>query len=405
MASIIDAANINLLKDASLSLSIIPAELVSMVYQPKDQSDKKPRSRTRSKKANKTSIDDIKIDSSLGKKIYDQAQKIDPISITLTNTNNIINNGITGDIPISYKFGFKESLEINPVTEIGFDTGFNDNKKSLSIRSGIRLASRTSLNLSFNQNINSNINGFNIDTRSSSTDFVSYGKNLSKGLPFMNWSLRISGLEKIPFISTYVDAMSLEHSFSGKKSLAWKFNDSSIKSIGLLNVSDFDDQFKDSLQFSKTVSSFTPLIGITTTYKNGISTNIRTNNILTLQEVPYGQTFIAKNSLLGSITYNFTRGVRVPLPFSGRNIFLKNNFNITFNFDVNNSNEKGSKDKINFVEQNFTKTRKGVLRLSYVLTDDLTAGLFYEYRTNETRLTGQRIDRDFGISLNISIRG
>ena len=42
---------------------------------------------------------------------------------------------------------------------------------------------------------------------------------------------------------------------------------------------------------------------------------------------------------------------------------------------------------INFVEQNSIKTRKGVLKLSYVLTDDLTTGLFYEYRTNETRLT------------------
>ncbi len=405
LASVIDAANINLLKDTSLSLSIIPTELASLIYKPKEQSDKRPRSRTRSEKVNNINSDEKKIDSSLGKKIYDQAEKIDPISIVFTNTNNIISNGIVGDIPISYKFGFKENLGINPVSEIGFDTGFNDNKKSLSIITGLRLASRTSLNLSFNQNISSNINGFNIDTRSSSTDFVAYGKNLSKGLPFMNWSLRVSGLENIPFISAYVDAMSLEHSFSGKKSLAWKFNDTNIKSIGLLNVSDFEDNFKESLQFSKTVSSFSPLIGITTTYKNGISTNIRTNNTFTLEEVPYGQTFITKNSLLGNITYNFSRGLRMPLPFSDRNIYLRNNFNITFNFDINNSNEKGSKDKINFVEQNFTKTRKGVLRLSYVLTDDLTAGLFYEYRTNETRLTGQRIDRDFGISLNISIRG
>ena len=105
------------------------------------------------------------------------------------------------------------------------------------------------------------------------------------------------------------------------------------------------------------------------------------------------------------MSYNFARGFRISLPFSQRNVFLRNNFNITFNFDINNTVEKGSKIMINFVEQNSIKTRKGVLKLSYVLTDDLTAGLFYEYRTNETRLTGQRIDRDFGITLNISIRG
>ena len=31
--------------------------------------------------------------------------------------------------------------------------------------------------------------------------------------------------------------------------------------------------------------------------------------------------------------------------------------------------------------------------------------LFYEYRENDTRLTGRRIDRDFGINLNVAIRG
>jgi hypothetical protein len=66
---------------------------------------------------------------------------------------------------------------------------------------------------------------------------------------------------------------------------------------------------------------------------------------------------------------------------------------------------KGSKDKINFVEQNFSNTRKSVLRITYTLTDDVTGSLFYEYRENDTRLTGRRIDRDFGINLNVAIRG
>ena len=30
---------------------------------------------------------------------------------------------------------------------------------------------------------------------------------------------------------------------------------------------------------------------------------------------------------------------------------------------------------------------------------------FYEYRENDTRLTGRRIDRDFGVNLNVAIRG
>ena len=299
----------------------------------------------------------------------------------------------------------KDNLGIDPISEIGFDTGFNDKKISFAMRTSIRFKQNSSLNISFNQNINSNINGFNIDTRSSSTNYLAYGKNLSKGMPFINWNLRVRGLENIFFIKPYVKSMSLEHAFSGNQNLSWKFNDDGTRGVRLFNIEDFRDDYQDSLQFSKTISSLNPLLGITTRFNNDISTNIRLNTVYTLDEVPFGRNIITKNSLLGTMSYNFARGLRISLPFTERNVFLRNNFNITFNFDLNNTVEKGSKNMINFVEQNFIKTRKGILRLSYVLTDDLTAGLFYEYRTNETRLTGQRIDRDFGITLNISIRG
>ena len=83
-------------------------------------------------------------------------------------SNNSISNGINGNIPFMYKFGLKENLGIDPISEIGFDTGYNDKKISFSMRTSIRLRQASSLNISFNQNINSNINRFNIDTRSSS---------------------------------------------------------------------------------------------------------------------------------------------------------------------------------------------------------------------------------------------
>ena len=79
--------------------------------------------------------------------------------------------------------------------------------------------------------------------------------------------------------------------------------------------------------------------------------------------------------------------------------------NISLNLDFSTKTEEGSKDKINFVEQNFTNTQKSVLRITYTLTDDITGSLFYEYRQTDTRLTGRRIDRDFGINLNVAIRG
>ena len=67
--------------------------------------------------------------------------------------------------------------------------------------------------------------------------------------------------------------------------------------------------------------------------------------------------------------------------------------------------EEGSKDKINFAEQNFVNSWKTILRVTYALTDNISGSLFYEYRENDTRLTGRRIDRDFGVNINVAIRG
>ena len=172
-----------------------------------------------------------------------------------------------------------------------------------------------------------------------------------------------------------------------------------------VGISSFEDDFNDSLQLSRITRSFTPLIGISTSFKNGVSTNIRSNVTHTLDEVATGLTYISDNSILATITYNFSKGIRFELPFTDRNINLRNNMNISLNFDFSNKKEEGSKDKINFVEQNFSNTRKSILRITYTLTDDVTGSLFYEYRENDTRLTGRRIDRDFGINLNVAIRG
>ena len=175
--------------------------------------------------------------------------------------------------------------------------------------------------------------------------------------------------------------------------------------INLFNISSFEDGNDDYLQFSRISRSFSPLIGISTTFNNGISTNLRSNITHTLDEVANGLTYISDNSILATLTYNFSKGIRFPLPFSERNIYLRNNMNISLNLDFSNKTEEGSKDKINFVEQNFTNTQKSVLRITYTLTDDITGSLFYEYRQTDTRLTGRRIDRDFGINLNVAIRG
>lgn len=419
---VVDAANLNLVKNSGVNFSISPTEIIEIFYTPvskRDNVSAPPRTRSRGlasfnpeeeneneeEKSNKTNDKKTLKNNFALERIYNESKKIEPLAITISNITTKVSNGINGDIPLSYRFGLKNNLGLESVPEVGLNTGNEDIKKSFSARTGIRFSPQSSLMVSFNESISSNINGNNIDIRSTTRDYIAYGSYLSDGLPFSNWSLRIGGLERINFIRPYVSSMSLEHSFNGKQNLSWKFNDSGITPIKLLSISSFENDNDDYLQFSRISRSLSPLIGISTTFNNGISTNIRSNITHTLDEVANGLTYISDNSILATITYNFSKGIRFSLPFSERNIYLRNNMNISLNLDFSNKTEEGSKDKINFVEQNFTNTQKSVLRITYTLTDDITGSLFYEYRETDTRLTGRRIDRDFGINLNVAIRG
>ena len=425
-SSVVDGANITSVRNNGFNLSLSPTEIIETFYTPVSKRKSNTKSRERSRE-DLTSIDMAKenleeIEDSDSKnskkenprqlkyslfmeKVHNWSKKIEPLSLTINNNTNLNSNGIRGSVPLSYRLGFSDSHNLEYAPEIGLNTGSDDIKKSLSIRTGIKFNPSTSMNISFSESISSNINGYGIDIRSISRDYFSYGDHLSNGLPFSNWTFRIGGLEKIKFISPYVRSLSLEHAFNGKQNFSWRFNEIGTGDINLLKISSFIDDNSDGLQFSRTTRSFSPLLGITTAFKNGISTNIRTNITHTLDEVANGLTYTSENSILASLTYNFKKGIRIPLPFTERKVDLRNNINITLNFDLSKKKEEGSKDKINFAEQNFVNSWKTILRLTYTLTDNISGSLFYEYRENDTRLTGKRIDRDFGVNINVAIRG
>ena len=427
-SSVIDGANIVSVRNNGVNFSLSATEILELFYTPASKRNV-PTPRTRSREdlgtvslendENESEIiedstnnkkpknkKERKINNSLAmERIYGWSKKIEPLSISINNTTNLTSNAIQGKVPLKYRFGLSDTHGLDHASEVGLNTGVDDIKKSLSIRSGIKFDSNTSMNISFSESISSNLNGYGIDIRSINRDYFAYGEHLSDGLPFSNWSFRIGGLEKIKFISPYVNSLSIEHAFNGKQNVSWKFNETGIGAIDLLQISSFVSDNDDYTQFSRVSRNFTPLIGITTSFKNGISTNIRTNITHTLDEVPNGLTYISENSVLASLTYNFTKGIRVPLPFTERNIYLKNNINLTLNIDVSEKKEEGSKDKINFAEQNFVDSWKTILRVTYALTDNVSGSLFYEYRVNDTRLTGRRTDRDFGININVAIRG
>jgi len=62
--------------------------------------------------------------------------------------------------------------------------------------------------------------------------------------------------------------------------------------------------------------------------------------------------------------------------------------NITLNIDYFAKKKKDQKIKLILLNKIF-KYKKGVLRLTYSLTDDMTGSLFYEYRENDYKIDWQ----------------
>ena len=234
-SSVFDGANIVSVRNSGFSFSLSPTEVIEIFYTPaskRNTAASKTRTRSRedigsasvdmgdddlekSDKNNSERKNKRKINDSLRmEKIYGWSKKIEPLSFTINNTTNLSSNGVQGSVPLNYRLGFSDSHDLEYAPEIGLNTGVDDIKKSLSIRSGIKFNPSTSMSISFSESISSNLNGYGIDIRSVNRDYFSYGEHLSSGLPFSNWSFRIGGLEKIKFIGPYVKSLSMEHAVS-----------------------------------------------------------------------------------------------------------------------------------------------------------------------------------------------
>ena len=198
--SVIDGANLNLVRNTGVNFSISPADIIETFYTPvskRESSKTPPRTRSRALGSADTRSDNEEENSSRESKskkslennfvlerIYNESKKIEPLTFSITNLTNRVSNGIDGDIPLAYRLGFKENLGIASVSEVGLNTGSEDIKKSFTARTGIRFNPQTSLMISFNESISSNINGYNIDIRLFNRVFIALGYYLSDGFRF-----------------------------------------------------------------------------------------------------------------------------------------------------------------------------------------------------------------------------
>ena len=150
--------------------------------------------------------------------------------------------------------------------------------------------------------------------------------------------------------------------------------------------------------------NFSPLLGMNMTLKKNVSVTFRHNRNMSLDELPSGLTIRKDYSYTSTATYTHRGGITIPIPYYG-DLKLNNNVSFTLNFDMNDSDEFKSGDKIELEQGAFTSSWKTGLRVSYQFSNKVSGGMRYEYRESDSRTLGRKIDRDFGFDVNISIAG
>ena len=395
----------------SSSFTLTPVQILELLYKPPTKNKRNTTKTRNSRSRGKVKSDN---NSSAKKKetkeiksltfIHGLIDKVNPISLSYTETLNRSANQVIGSVPSGYKFGWIPEHGLEQSSEVGSNFGSWDHKRDGSFRSGLKLSRLITVNLNFSQNFSSVISGTGVEQRTMTRDYITFDELFKNGIPFPGWSFRVSGVEKWPIVKWVAKSASLDHSYAGKETRSWQFEDITPDDMGFFELESFVKDYKDYERSSRINMNYSPLLGLNMSLKKNISVTFRHNRNLSLDELPTGLTIRKDHSYTSTATYTHRGGMTIPIPYYG-DLKLNNNLSFTLNFDMNESKEFKSGDKIDLEEGAFSSNWKTGLRISYQFSNKLSGGLRYEYRESDSRTMGKKVDRDFGFDINIAITG
>ncbi|UCH62375.1 MAG: cell surface protein SprA [Fidelibacterota bacterium] len=255
--------------------------------------------------------------------------------------------------------------------------------EDISWRSGLNLSRAVNLNFSHSRKWS--------ETQSPSAVTTTQTKNWlfledhpELGIPFVNWSIRWSNLEKLPLLNIIPWKVSMDHNYSG--------------------------QYTENIQNDRPVERYTrqfqPLVGFTINFNNGISTNIRASHTLTMnRNAETGRSRTTSQQITASLGYRHRGGLNIPLPLFN-DIKLQNTVNLNLDFDfTKNSTEAIKGEGTDYTTQSWSKKWSITPRITYSFTDKVTGGFHIIYEEHDDYVSGKRTNRDFKFDVNIAIRG
>ena len=316
--------------------------------------------------------------------------KLNDVKFDYTHTRNLSTPAVEGQPGWLYQLGLSKNPEIGQVSESGINTTGNESySDDYKIKSGLNIISnlRTTFDHSYNTSESRGVNKTGQFTQTSFYTFSDKGK--VNDFPFVNLSLRLTGLEKLALFSDYAQTVSLESAYSGKTKTDWENEKSNEKK----NTYD---------------KNLSPLLGINVSWKGGISSNLQFKKTSTLTEpLNLSKTRSTNNTI--SLTGNYTRktGFKVPIPiwpFKNKRFNNNTTFSLTFS-SSNRVEETMALEATKFTATNNTKQWSVMPKIDYTFSNTVTGGIHFEMGSTENKLTGKTSFHEFGFNVNIAIRG
>jgi len=216
-------------------------------------------------------------------------------------------------------------------------------------------------------------------------------------IPFPNWTLSISGLEKFPLFEEFASTVTLENGFSSEYAEASTVNASSVEVISRQTVT----------------QTFTPLIGLNISFKpmfgGSLTAAFRLNKSKTNSLVPSSSLIQVTTTNDWSLNANYSKA-GFEIPFFG--LSLKNDiaFALTISKNTNDPNDyrfmEGS-NKPDPIPGNGSSVTTINPSVQYSLSSKVQMQLFYKYIKTEPLnnfSTIPRTSNEGGLNIRISIQ-
>ncbi|MBN1348190.1 cell surface protein SprA [candidate division KSB1 bacterium] len=294
--------------------------------------------------------------------------------------------GLEDGLPSTdYQFGFTREPGLGRVEDVGErDSRYSENI-SYNLQSGINILQNLSLTLRYDASMD-----MSDGAQKNGGESQSWLKTDKFNTAVPEWSVRWSGLEKFAGIKKFVSRMSFDHQFSGDKKTKW--------------TNAIDNKTNESF-----TRNFRPLVGMSLSLKYGVNATIKYNT--TYQESKSisrgtGGNRSSSSDITFTANYSKSTGFRIPIPiWPFKNKEFKNNVDLSLNFSM--SKQKSEQNRIADLWEPTDESERYTFKpsLTYSFSQRVRGGMHFEVGKNKSKRVGETSIQEFGINVNIAIRG